>query len=232
MNISLDNPGFQIDVSDQVDIHQADVSRPSLGPSSSGESTRRSCARCHGRMSSFTKCGGSDCDVNSRRDECFSWTKEEMEGYVELRRSLSSKSKKTKNPMKTSISPPWSTAPNVDLDARCAAQLETVNQSMNEKLNIMSSALMSKFAFMLDQFKLGFNNAVLSGDPGVPGPSVSHTEPPSLQHPVSTESRKDLRFQDSGEDPVPHGSGLAQGGDSSARPQLGSDAATSRDPLP
>ena len=87
MDISLVNPGFQIDVSDQVDIHQADVSRPSSGSSSSGESTRCSCVRCHGRMSSFsldqhlfcTKCRGSDCDVNSRCDECFSWTKEEMD---------------------------------------------------------------------------------------------------------------------------------------------------------
>ena len=51
-----------------------------------------------------------------------------------------------------------------------------------------------------------------SGDPGVPGPSVSHTEPSSLQYPVSNESRKDLRFQDSGEDPVSHGSGLTQDG--------------------
>ena len=101
MDISLDNPGFQLDVSDQVDIHQADVSRPSSGSSSSGESTRRSCAQCHGRMSSFsldrhlfcTKCRGSDCDVNARCDECFSWTKEELEGYVKLRKSLSSKSK-------------------------------------------------------------------------------------------------------------------------------------------
>ena len=62
-------------------------------------------------------------------------------------------------------------------------------------------------------------------------PSVSHTDPPSLQYPVSTESRKDLRFQDSGEDPVSHGLGLAQGGDSSlARPQLGADADPYRDP--
>ena len=54
MDISLDNPGFQLDVSDQVDIHQADVPRPVSGSSLSGESTRRSCARCHGRMSSFS----------------------------------------------------------------------------------------------------------------------------------------------------------------------------------
>ena len=65
----------------------------------------------------------------------------------------------------------------------------------------------------------------------VPGPSVSQTEPPSLQRPVSTGSES-LRFQDGGEDPVPHGSGLAQGGTFSARSQLGSDAAPSRDPPP
>ena len=90
---------------------------------------------------------------------------------------------------------------------------------------------MSQFALMLDQFKLGLNDTSFSGNPGVPGPSVSQTEPPSLQHPVSTECQN-LRFQDEGEDPVPHGLGLAQGGVSLARPQLGSDAVTSRDPPP
>ena len=35
---------FQLDVTDQVDVHEADV--PSSGSSSSGEATRRSCARC------------------------------------------------------------------------------------------------------------------------------------------------------------------------------------------
>ena len=123
MEFSLDNPGFEMDVSDQVDIHQADVSRTSSGSSSSGESTRRSCARCHGRMSSFSldrhifcvRCRGSDCDLNTRCDECLSWTKEEMDGYIKLKKSLSSKSRKSKNPLKTSFSPPRSTVPIVDL---------------------------------------------------------------------------------------------------------------------
>ena len=99
MDISLDNPGFQLDVSDQVDIHQSDVPRPASGSSSSGEFSCRSYSRCHGRMSSFSldrhlfciKCRGAECDVNSRCDECFSWTKEEIEGYVKLRKTLSSK---------------------------------------------------------------------------------------------------------------------------------------------
>ena len=54
MEFSLNNPGFEMDVSDQVDIHQADVVRTSSGSSSSWESARRSCARCYGRMSSFS----------------------------------------------------------------------------------------------------------------------------------------------------------------------------------
>ena len=84
MDISLGNPGFQVDVAD-VEVHQVDVPK-----SSSGEAARRSCPKYHGRMSSFsldrhrfcTKCHGSECTVSSRCDECFSWTKEEMEGYV------------------------------------------------------------------------------------------------------------------------------------------------------
>ena len=63
------------------------------------------------------KCRGAECDVNSRCDECFSWTKEEMEGYVKLRKTLSSRSKKSKNPCKSSSSPPRFTAPDVDIDS-------------------------------------------------------------------------------------------------------------------
>ena len=52
MDISLDNPGFQVDVAD-VEVHQVDVPKSSSGSSSSGEAARRSCTKCHGRMSSF-----------------------------------------------------------------------------------------------------------------------------------------------------------------------------------
>ena len=100
MEFSLGNPGFSPDVSDQVDVHQPDVSRTSSGSSaSSGDSTRRSCSRCHGRMSSFspdghifcTKYCGSKYDQSIRCDECLSWTKEEMDSYVKCRKTLSSK---------------------------------------------------------------------------------------------------------------------------------------------
>ena len=91
MDISLDNPGFEVDVTD-VEVHQADVPKASSGSSSSGEAARRSCLKCHGRMSSFsldkhlfcTKCRGSECSVNSRCDQCFLWTKEEMDSLCKV----------------------------------------------------------------------------------------------------------------------------------------------------
>ena len=82
---------------------------------------------------------------------------------------------------------------------------------------------------MLDKFRVGLSNPSFSVDPKVPGQSVSHTESPSLRHPVSTEYQR-LRFQGSGVDPVPSGSGLAQStGGNLDRPVLGADAAHSRD---
>ena len=45
--------------------------------------------------------------------------------------------------MKSTSSPPRSTAPVIDLDSRFAAQLDTVNKSMDDKLSAMSSALLS-----------------------------------------------------------------------------------------
>ena len=78
---------------------------------------------------------------------------------VILRKSVSSKSKKNKNPLNTSSSPPRSTAPIVGLDSRFAAQLDTVNRSMDDKLSAMSSALLSQFTVMLDQFKLGITTS-------------------------------------------------------------------------
>ena len=184
MAFLLDNPGFSMDVTDQVDINQPDApSMLSSGSSaaSSGESTCRSCSRCHGRMSSFsldrhlfcTKCRRSECDHNSRCDECLSWTKEEMDSYVKLRKSLSSKSKgKSKSSVKTASSPPRSTAPDCDLDARFVSQLLTINKNIDDKISAMSSGLMSQFSDMLANFKFGLINSSLSADPQVPGQSV------------------------------------------------------------
>ena len=239
MEFSLENPGFSMDVSDQVDIHQPDVSRMSSGSSASSmESTCHSCSRCHGRMSSFsldrhmfcTKCRGSDCDQSTRCDDSLSWTKEELGSYIKLWKSLSSKSKnKSKSSLKTSSSPPRSTAPESDIDARLFAQLITVNKTIHDKISAMFNSLLSQFSEMLDRFRSSMPNSSFSVDPAVPGQSVSHTESLSLRHPVSTEYQR-LRFQGDGVDLVPHGSGLGQGtGVSLDRPAVGADVAHSQD---
>ena len=129
MSFSPDNPGFST-VGEDLDNAMDNPSQPISGSSSSlpssGEASRRSCPRCHGRMSSFSvdrhsicsKCRGSDCWC----DECLSWFVEEMESYVKLRKSLASESKK-----KTSSAPKTSSssgpqAPSVDEQIRAHMQ--------------------------------------------------------------------------------------------------------------
>ena len=70
--------------------------------------------------------------------------------------------------MKTSSSPPRSTAPVVELDSRFAAQFVIVNKSMNQRLSAMSSALLSQFPVMLDQFMLRITNSTVRDNPEVP----------------------------------------------------------------
>ena len=117
-----------------------------------------------------------------------------MEGYVKLRKSLTSKSRKSKSSSRSSSSPPRSTAPECDLDNRFAAQFDSVNKVMDKKLDEMSTALMSKFSQMLTQFQQGPNIPSFSGDSAVPGYSGYHTEPPSLQTPVAPRAAQAFGF--------------------------------------
>ena len=98
MSFSLDNPGFLTSGEDLTNLNMETSPQPSSGSSSSvpasGDSSRRSFPKCHGRMSSFsfdrhsicTKCHGADCSLDSRCDECTSWSLEEVEAYVKLRK--------------------------------------------------------------------------------------------------------------------------------------------------
>ena len=146
--------------------------------------------------------------------------------FVKLRKSLTSKNRKSKSSSRSSSSPPRFTAPDCDLDSRFAAQFDSVNKVMDKKLE-MSTALMSKLSQMLAQFQPGSNIPSFSGDSTVPGYSGYHTEPPSLQTPVCTKSRTGLRFREGEEDPVPHESHLVQG---RSRASVGKTFAASRDP--
>ena len=211
MDISLDNPGFSVDITD-AEVHFSDPPKSSGSSStSSGDSTRRSCKKCHGRMSSFsldkhlfcTKCRGSGCNLMSRCDECMQWTKEEMESYMKLRRSLSSKSKRSKS------SPSWSTPRDSDVDHSLAAQIESVNKSVNSKIEAMSVSLLSQFSSMLEKFQLRANTPSVSDPSAVPGYSACLSEPASRRPTVSTKSDTGLRFRKGDEDPVPHEDDLA-----------------------
>ena len=142
-----------------AEVHFSDPPKSSGSSTSSGYSTLRSCKKCHGRMSSLSldkhlfciKCRGSDCTLMSRCDECMQWTKEEMESYIKLPRSLTSKGRRSKS------SPPRSTPHESDFDQILTAQLDSVNKSVDKKIEAMSSSLMSRFSSMLESFQLSLN---------------------------------------------------------------------------
>ena len=196
MDISLDNPRFSVATTD-AEVHFSDPPKSSGSSSStSGEATRRSCKKCHERMSSFSldkhlfciKCRGSDCSLLSRCDDCMQWTKEEMESYMKLRKSLSSKAKRSKS------SPPRST-PN--------------DKSVDQKIQAMSASLLSQFSSILDRFQPRPNITSIPDPSAVPEYSACLSEPPS-HHPTDrTKSPEGLRFRKGDEDPVPHENDLA-----------------------
>ena len=210
MDISLDNPRFSVETTD-AEVHFSDPPKSSGSSSSTSvESTRRSCKKCHGRMSSFSldrhlfciKCRGSDGTLLSRCDECMQWTKEEMESYMKVRKSLTSK-------RRSKSSPPRSTPHDSDVDQSFATQLDSINKSVDQKIEAMSLSLLSQFLSMLDRFQPRPNPTSFSGPSAVPGYSACLSEPPSRRPTVSTKSPAGLRFRKGGEDPVPHEDDLA-----------------------
>ena len=70
--------------------------------------------------------------MNSRCDECMQWTKEEMEKYVKLRKSLSSKSKRSRS------SPPRSIPHDRDADVYVATLLDSVQKLVDDRIEAMS----------------------------------------------------------------------------------------------
>ena len=211
MDISLNNPGFSVANTD-TEVHFSDPPKSSGSSSStSGEATRRSCKKCHGRMSSFSldkhlfciKCRGSDCSLLSKCDECMQWTKEEMESYMKLRKSLSSKAKRSKS------SPLRSTPHDSDIDNSIAVQLDSINKSVDQKIQAMSASLLSQFSSMLDRFQPRPNITSFPDPSAVPGYSAWLSEPPSRRPTIRTKSPAGLRFRKGDEDPVPHKDDLA-----------------------
>ena len=157
-------------------------------------------------MSSFSldkhlfciKCRGPDCILLSRCDDCMKWTKEEMESYIKLRRSLSSKSKQSKS------SPLRSNPHDSDVDISIATQLDSINKSVDQKIDAMSVTLLAKFSSMLDNFQPRLNSPSFPDPSAVPGYSACLSEPPSRRPTDRTKCPAGLRFRKGGEEPVPH----------------------------
>ena len=219
MAFSLESPGFAIDASDQVDVHQSDsgILQSSGNSSTSGDSSHRSCLRCHGRMSSLSldrhtfcyKCRGAECDLDNKCDECMSWTREEMEAYVKLHKSLADKSKHCKGSSKPP-SPPRSTAPveSIDIDVKVASQISPLFKNVDEKLVAMFEGLFSRFSDLLGHFKLELTNASFPAEPEVLGRTPVSGQPVPQRRPVRTTVYPQW-FQGIAEGPMPSGSGYA-----------------------
>ena len=210
MDISLNNAGFSVETTD-AEMHFSDPPKSSGSSSStSGEATCRSCKKCHGRMSSFSldkhlfciKCRGSDCSLLSRCDESMQWTKEEMESYMKVRKSLTAK-------RSSKSSPPWSTPHDSDIDNSIAGQLESINRSVDQKIQAISASLLSQFSSMLDRFQSRANTTSFPDPSAVPGYSACLSEPPSRRPTVRTKSPAGLQFRKGDKDPVPHEDHLA-----------------------
>ena len=205
MDISLDKPGFGV-VTTDAEVHRSDPPRSSGSSStSSGESTRQSCSKCHGRMSSLSldkhlfcmKCRGSECTLDTRCNECISWTEEEMIRYVKLCLSLSSKSKRGKS------SPPRSIPQDRDSDEFNQSQLDSVQKMINDSVTSMSDELMAKFSSMMDQFQSRQHDISDTSSSAVPGQSATRTEPASRLPTERITCPVGRRFRKGHEDMVP-----------------------------
>ena len=111
-------------------------------------------------------------------------------------------------------------------------QLDSVNKSVDRKIDNLSDSLMSKFSMIFDKLRSELIHPSVVGDPAVPRQSVSHTEPPFLPHSTSTKRPESLWGLGEGVDTVSHGSGLAHHGSDSMSQGLGAGAGSSRDPPP
>ena len=226
MAFSLDDPGFCLEsredsmesAAPEEFSQQSSMTCPSMP--SSGDSARRNCPRCLGRMSSFSvdrhsfcsKCCGSECNIENRCDECMSWSVEEMESYVKLRKSLASKSHGRKGSSSKASSSPGPSAPFVlnvsDVDDRISSQFAIISREFDKKLETVSDGILSKFSDFVSKIEDGLTNRSLSAEPEGPGRKPLHGQSLPLRHSVSI-GNNHRQFQSDVGGPVPLGSGFA-----------------------
>ena len=125
-----------------------------------------------------------------------------MESYIKVRKSLTSKRRRIS-------SPPRSTPHVSDNDNSIAGQLESINRSVDQKIQAMSASLLSQFSSMLDSFQSRANTTSFLDFSAVPGYSAYPSEPPSRRPTDRTKSPAGLRFRKGDKDLVSHEDDLA-----------------------
>ena len=121
-----------------------------------------------------------------------------MVKYCKLRKSLSSKSKRSRS------SPPRSIPHDRDTGKFNPAQLDTVQKLINDSITTMSDNLMAKFTSLFDQFQSRQHNISCTSSSAVPGQSATHTEPASRLPTDRITCPAGRRFRKGHEDMVPH----------------------------
>ena len=219
MSFSLDNPGFAT-IGEDLDNALGNPSQPMSGSSSSapssGESPRRSCPGCHGRMSSFSvdrhsiciKCLGNDCNIDCRCDECLSWSVEEMESYVKLCKSLASEGKKKSSSAPKTPSSSGPQAPSVDVNKKIHTHIATFSQDVDDRLASLSNSIMSRLDELFVSFRDEVSNRFLPAEPEVSGHTPPTGQSLPLRRSVSTHVNP-MRFQIDVGGPMPQSSGSA-----------------------
>ena len=117
--------------------------------------------------------------------------------YIKLRKSLSSKSKRSKS------SPPRSIPNDRDTDDINPAQLDSVQKLINDSIATMSDNLMAKFSSMFEQYQSRDTNIPCTSSSAVLGHSATRTEPASRRSTDRITCPTGRRFQKGREDPVP-----------------------------
>ena len=110
--------------------------------------------------------------------------------YIKLRKSLFSKSKRSTS------SPPQSIPHDRDTDEFNPAQLDSVQELINDSITTMSDNLMAKFSSMFDQYQSRQHNISCTSSSAVPGQSATRTD--RITCPAGH------RFRKGHEDTVPH----------------------------
>ena len=101
-------------------------------------------------------CRVFECYHDSRCDECMEWSPEEMEAYVKHRQLLLRKDRRWKDSLpKPPSSPVTSSLPSQPasltvsgVDDRIDAKLAVLSSSFDQKLESLTSLLMSKFSML------------------------------------------------------------------------------------